>query len=62
MIQIFSNSLGEDESNAVKKVFESKWVGAANETLKFEKQFGERLNSKYSLSFNCATAATYAKE
>ena len=59
MIQIFSNSLGEDESNAVKKVFESKWVGAANETLKFEKQFGERLNSKYSLSFNCATAATY---
>ena len=59
MIQIFSNSLGKDELKAIEKVFESKWVGAANETLKFEKRFGERLNSKYSLSFNCATAATY---
>ena len=59
MIQIFSNSLGKEELKAVEKVFESKWVGAADETLKFEKQFGERINSKYSLSFNCATAILY---
>ena len=59
MIQIFSNSIGKEELDAVEKVFKSKWVGAANETLKFEEQFGERINSKYALSFNCATAATY---
>ena len=59
MIPIFSNSLGKEELNAVGKVFESKWVGSGNETLKFEKQFGDRLNSKYSLSFNCATAILY---
>ena len=59
MIQIFSNSIGKEELDAVEKVFKSKWGGAANETLKFEEQFGERINSKYALSFNCATAATY---
>ena len=59
MIQIFSNSLGKEELKAVEKVFESKWVGAADVTLEFEKQFGERINSKYSLSFNCATAILY---
>ena len=59
MIQIFSNSIGKEELDAVEKVFKSKRVEAANETLKFEEQFGERINSKYALSFNCATAATY---
>ena len=36
MIQIFSNSLGKEELKAVEKVFESKWVGAADVTLEFE--------------------------
>ena len=59
MIQIFSNSLGKEELKAVEKVFESKWVGAADVTLEFEEQFGESIKSKYSLSFNCATAILY---
>jgi len=59
MIPIFSNSLGKEELKAVEKVFESKWVGSGDKTLEFEKQFGGRLNSKYSLSFNCATAILY---
>ena len=59
MIPIFSNSLGKEEAKAVEKVFESKWVGSGDRTLEFEKQFGDRLNSKYALSFNCATAILY---
>lgn len=59
MISIFSNSLGQEELSAVKDVFDSKWLGASNKTLEFEKQFGELINSKYSLSYNCATAAIY---
>ena len=59
MIPIFSNSLGKEELKSIEKVFESKWVGSGDKTLEFEKQFGERLNSKYALSFNCATAILY---
>ena len=59
MISIFSNSLGQEELSAIKDVFDSKWLGASNKTLEFEKQFGELLNSKYSLSYNCATNAIY---
>ena len=47
MIPIFSNSLGKEELKSIEKVFESKWVGSGDKTLEFEKQFGERLNSKY---------------
>jgi len=59
MISIFSNSLGQEELSAVEKVFDSKWIGASKVTLEFEKQFRQLLNSKYSLSYNCATAAIY---
>ena len=59
MIPILSNSLGKEEIKAVKEVFESKWVCSGDKTLEFEKQFGDRLNSKYALSFNCATAILY---
>ena len=59
MIPIFSNSLGHEEAVAVEEVLKSKWVGACDKTLEFEKKFGERLNSKHTLSFNCATAALY---
>ena len=59
MISIFSNSLGQEELSAVEKVFDSKWLGASKVTLEFEKQFRQLLNSKYSLSYNCATAAIY---
>jgi len=59
MISIFSNSLDDKELSAVKDVFDSKWLGASSKTLEFEKQFGELINSKHSLSYNCATAAIY---
>ena len=59
MIPIFSNSLGKEELKAIEDVFNSKWVGSGDKTIEFENQFGKRLNSKHSLSFNCATAILY---
>ena len=59
MIPIFSNSLGKEELKAIEDVFNSKWVGSGDKTIEFENQSGKRLNSKHSLSFNCATAILY---
>lgn len=59
MIQIFSNSLGEEELNAIRKVFESKWIGFAEESKLFEKEFGEKIGAKNALAVNCCTAGLF---
>ncbi len=58
-IQMFSNSLGEEELNAVRKVFESKWLGAGKETTAFEKEFAEKVGASYALATNCCTSALF---
>ena len=58
-IQMFSNSLGEEELQAVKKVFESKWLGAGPETAAFEKEFAEKVGAKYALTTNSCTSALF---
>lgn len=58
-IQMFSNSLGEEEINALRTVFESKWLGAGKETAAFEKEFAEKVGAKYALTTNCCTAALF---
>jgi aminotransferase len=60
MIQIFSNSLGEEELAAVKDVFDSKWIGSGNHTKSFEEEFSSLVESKYSLTFNSATSALFS--
>ena len=60
MIQIFSNSLGEDELVEVKKVFESKWIGSGPLIKKFEKKFAEKIGSKHVLVYNSATSAMFS--
>ncbi len=57
--QMFSNSLGEEEVSAVRKVFESKWLGAGKETKAFEKEFAEKTGAKYALTTNCCTSALF---
>lgn len=59
MIQIFSNSLGEEELSAVRKVFESKWIGFASESKLFEKEFGEKIGAKNVLAVNSCTAGLF---
>ncbi len=59
MIQIFSNSLGEEELKVLKKVFESRWIGFANESKLFEKEFGEKIGERKVLAVNSCTAALF---
>jgi len=57
MIQMFSNTLGKEELEAVKKVFDSKWLGFCNETKMFEKEFAQKIDHPYVLSTNSCTTA-----
>ena len=57
MIQIFSNSLGDDEAAAVKRVLESKWLGRGKECEAFENELSAYFNAPETLLFNCCTSA-----
>jgi dTDP-4-amino-4,6-dideoxygalactose transaminase len=54
-IQLFSNSLGAEELDAVKKVFDSKWLFHGKEQNLFEKNFGNKIKSKKFLFTNGCT-------
>lgn len=43
MIQIYSNSLGKEELNAIEEVFDSKWLGKGPKTEEFIKKFTTHL-------------------
>lgn len=58
-IQLFSNSLGEEEVSAVRNVFKSRWIGAGNETKMFEKELGEKIGSPNVLLTDTCTAALF---
>ena len=58
-IQVFSNSLGNEELQAIKPVFESKWIGFGNETKLFEKELGEKIGCERLLSVNSCTSALF---
>jgi len=60
MIQIFSNSLGDDEAAAVKRVLESMWLGRGKECEGFEKELSAYFGAEDTLLFNCCTSAIYA--
>jgi len=57
MIQIFSNSLGDEEAAAVRDVFESKWLGRGKECERFEEELSAFYGVPQTLLLNCATAA-----
>lgn len=59
MIQIFSNCLGDEELAAVKRVFDSKWLGMGAECKAFEKELAAHFAVKETLLFNCCSAAIY---
>ena len=47
MIQIYSNSLGKEELNAVEKVFNSKWLGKGPKTEEFIRNFSTKIITSY---------------
>ena len=61
MIQIYSNSLGKEELNAIEKVFESKWLGKGPKTEEFIKNFSSKVitNNYESIAFTTATPSNF---
>lgn len=58
-IQVFNNSLGTEELEALRPIFESKWIGMGKETDAFEKELGSLMGTDHVLTVNCCTAALF---
>ena len=61
MIQIYSNSLGKEELNAIEKVFESKWLGKGPKTEEFIKNFSSKVitDNYQSVAFTTTTPSNF---
>jgi len=59
MISMFSNSLGAEELEAVRGVFESRWIGFGPESKKFEEELGDKIGSSRVLALNSCTAGLF---
>jgi len=60
MIPIFSNTLGDEELEAVRSVFVSRWLGRGAQCAAFEREFAAHLGQERTLLFNSCTSATFA--
>ena len=58
-IQVFSNSLGNEELEAIKPIFKSRWIGFGAETKLFEKELGEKIGFPKVLTVNSCTNALF---
>ncbi|MBU1863269.1 MAG: DegT/DnrJ/EryC1/StrS family aminotransferase [Candidatus Omnitrophica bacterium] len=58
-IQVFSNSLGDEEIKAIEPILKSRWIGMGKETELFEKEFGQTIGSKSVLAVNSCTSALF---
>lgn len=59
IIQVFKPSLGDDELEALRPVFESGWLGLGPKTEEFEQRFAEYVGAKYAVGVTSATAALH---
>jgi dTDP-4-amino-4,6-dideoxygalactose transaminase len=55
-VPFFKASIGPEEENAVLNVLRSGWLTTGKEALSFEKEFAEKINSKYALCVNSNTS------
>lgn len=55
-------SLGKEELEALKKVFESNWIGKGNKVKEFEKEYSKHINSSIDnvLSTNCCSEGLFS--
>lgn len=58
-IQMFSNSMGDEELEAIKPIFKSKWIGFGNEVKLFENELGQKIGSLRLLAVNSCTNALF---
>lgn len=59
MISLYSNTLGQEEVEAVRNVLESRWLGKGKECLNFEKELAEKWCVDDVLLTNNCTSAIY---
>lgn len=59
MIQVYSNSLGEEELAAISGVFKSKWLGMGSQCAALEKELGEYWGTENVLLLNNCTAGLF---
>lgn len=61
MINVFQPSLGQEEIDAISKVFASNWLGKGNLTSQFEENFGQHLSvdKRHLRSANCCTEGLF---
>jgi dTDP-4-amino-4,6-dideoxygalactose transaminase len=59
MIQVYSNSLGDDELEAIRGVFASKWLGMGKECQAMEKELGDLWGTRQVLLMNNCSAALF---
>jgi perosamine synthetase len=59
MIQVFRPSLGDDELDALREIFETGWIGLGPKTSEFEEKFATYVGAKYGVGLSSATAALH---
>jgi len=61
MIQLYSNSLGKEELNAIEKVFKSKWLGKGPKTDEFIKKFSSKVitDNYHSVAFTTSKSSNF---
>ena len=62
MINVYQPSLGKEELDRIKKVFDSNWLGKGKLTDEFEKNFSEHLqvSREHTLSTNCCSEGLFS--
>ena len=55
----FKHSIGEEEINEVIDTLKSDWITTGPKTFKFEKMFGKKVGSQYSIAVNSCTSALH---
>ena len=58
-IRLFKPSLGNEEIQAIKKIFKKSWIGYGPEVKKFEKAWSKYIGIKYSVGVTSCSAALH---
>jgi len=59
MIPVFKPSIGQEELNALKKIFKTGWIGLGPKTAEFEEKFAKYIGVKHAVAVNSCTAALH---
>jgi perosamine synthetase len=59
VIPLFKPSLGEEELDALREVFETGWLGLGPKTAEFERAFADYVGARHAVGVNSCTAALH---